>query len=57
MPMQLTIIDMSRRMVAFTDESQGEINTWPWDFGDGITSGQQHPIHQYSEAGKHVVVL
>jgi PKD repeat protein len=51
------IIDMSRRMVAFIDQSQGQVNTWQWDFGDGTTSKEQHPIHQYSEAGKYVVVL
>ncbi len=51
------IIDMSRRMVAFKDESHGKINSCQWDFGDGTTSKEQHPIHQYREAGKYVVVL
>jgi len=44
-------------MVAFTDESQVQIDSWQWNFGDGTTSKEQHPIHQYSEAGKYVVVL
>ncbi len=51
------LVDMSRRLVAFIDQSEGKINTWQWDFGDGTTSQQQHPIHQYKEAGKYVVVL
>lgn len=51
------IVDMSRRLVAFQDHSKGEISSWKWDFGDGSTSGDQHPIHQYKEPGLYVVVL
>jgi hypothetical protein len=51
------IIDMNRRLVAFQDESVGEITTWKWDFGDGETSNEQHPQHIYKEPGKYVVVL
>jgi hypothetical protein len=51
------VVDMGRRLVAFTDESVGEINSWKWDFGDGTSSTEQHPIHHYQEAGKYVVVL
>ena len=51
------IIDMNRRLVAFQDESKGEITSWKWDFGDGKTSNEQHPQHLYKEPGKHVVVL
>ena len=48
---------MKRRLVAFTDQSFGEIKNWQWDFGDGTTSHDQNPIHQYKESGKYVVVL
>lgn len=51
------ILDMNRRMVAFIDESIGDITSWLWDFGDGTTSNVQHPVHQYEEAGLYVVVL
>jgi hypothetical protein len=51
------VIDMERRMVAFIDKSEGEITLWKWDFGDGTTSSEQHPIHQYKAAGKFIVVL
>ena len=51
------IIDMERRKVAFQDESEGEITSWKWDFGDGTTSEEQHPIHTYKEPGLYVVVL
>ena len=52
-----TVVDMDRRMVAFKDESHGEITSWSWDFGDDTTSNERHPIHQYSEAGEFVVTL
>ncbi len=51
------VVDMNRRMIAFIDQSEGKINSWKWDFGDGTTSVEQNPIHQYKEAGKYVVVL
>ena len=50
-------VDMKRRMVTFIDQSEGEIKSWNWDFGDGTTSTEQNPIHQYKEAGKYIVVL
>ncbi len=51
------IVDMNRRMVAFIDESRGEIQSWEWYFGDGETSKEQNPVHQYKESGKYVVIL
>ena len=54
---EYTVVDMERRMVAFNDRSRGEISSWSWDFGDGATSDEQHPIHQYKEAGAFVVTL
>lgn len=51
------VVDMNRRVVAFIDESHGKVNTWHWDFGDGTTSTEQYPYHQYKDAGKYVVIL
>lgn len=51
------VVDMNRRLVAFKDESAGKVNSWKWDFGDGTTSEEQNPIHEYKEGGKYVVVL
>ncbi len=50
-------IDMDRRVVAFKDESYGKITKWEWDFGDGTTSNEQHPIHTFPKAGEMIVVL
>ena len=51
------VIDMDRRLVAFQDLSIGRITSWQWDFGDGGTSTEQNPIHQYKQPGNLVVVL
>jgi hypothetical protein len=51
------VVDMSRRLVAFRDRSEGRINSWKWDFGDGTTSAEQHPIHSYQKAGQYIVTL
>ncbi|MBT4484606.1 MAG: PKD domain-containing protein [Candidatus Latescibacteria bacterium] len=51
------IIDMDRRLVAFKDMSYGNITSWKWDFGDGATSTEQNPIHQYENPGQQYVVI
>jgi len=44
--------------VTFTDESTGVLlSTWEWDFGDGGTSTEQNPTHQYTAAGTYTVSL
>ncbi len=45
------------RVVAFRDLSYGEITSWKWDFGDGKTSTERHPVHTYEKPGEFVVVL
>ena len=51
------VVDMDRRLVAFKDLSIGKITSWKWDFGDGETSIEQNPIHQYKNARSNVVIL
>jgi parallel beta-helix repeat protein len=43
--------------VAFEDQSQGLINTWNWDFGDGGLSGARHPAYMYVDEGTYTVSL
>ena len=43
--------------VHFTDTSTGAPTSWLWSFGDGATSGQQHPRHTFAEAGLYTVSL
>lgn len=35
----------------------GSISSWGWDFGDGNTSAQQNPTHQFTNAGTYMVGL
>ncbi|MBD0294093.1 MAG: PKD domain-containing protein [Flavisolibacter sp.] len=51
------VVDMKRRLVAFIDESEGKITSWKWDFGDGTTSTEQHPIHAYEKPDHYIVTL
>jgi len=41
----------------FIDASIGFPDTWIWEFGDGITSNEQNPLHTYEEAGTYLVTL
>lgn len=46
--------------IAFTDlsiDTDGNIVSYNWDFGDGSTSSQQNPTHIYSNSGNFNVVL
>jgi PKD repeat protein len=42
--------------VHFTDISVGA-TSWSWDFGDGITSNEANPVHQYLSGGVYSVSL
>jgi gliding motility-associated-like protein len=42
--------------VQFTDLTPGAA-AWLWDFGDGSTSTQQNPLHQYTTPGEDSVTL
>ena len=43
--------------VAFADLSAGHPDEWLWDFGDGASSTERHPIHVYQQVGAHDVSL
>ncbi|AKB53317.1 MULTISPECIES: PKD domain-containing protein [Methanosarcina] len=43
--------------VVFTDKSAGLPEKWKWSFGDGITSREQNPKHQYSQEGNYKITL
>ncbi|MBP2145088.1 PKD repeat protein [Methanofollis sp. W23] len=43
--------------VSFTDLSEGPVTSWFWEFGDGDTSTEQNPTHEYAEPGLYSVVL
>ena len=46
--------------VTFSDissDTDGTIQSWSWDFGDGNTSTQQNPTHTYASEGDYAVQL
>ena len=43
--------------VTFTDSSTNTPTSWAWTFGDGATSTDQNPVHQYTTAGNYTVNL
>jgi len=50
----------TQSIVQFTDLSYdpvGYIVNWTWDFGDGNSSFDQHPTHQYNNPGTYTVCL
>ena len=43
--------------VRFTDNSTGSYDTILWDFGDGVGSLLENPVHTYDEPGLYTVAL
>jgi PKD repeat protein/uncharacterized protein YjiK len=43
--------------VSFTDQSTGSPTSWDWDFGDSVTSTEQHPTHTYDSPGSYTLTL
>jgi len=43
--------------VVFTDTTENHPTSWSWDFGDGTTSTEQNPTHQYTNGGTYTVSL
>src|SRR5439155_27374827 len=46
--------------IQFTDTSTDPdtpVAAWAWDFGDGITSAAQNPMHAYGATGSYTVTL
>ncbi len=54
-----SVVDPDRRLVAFKDESlaKSKITAWKWDFGDGTSSTEQHPVHTFAKPGNYVTML
>ena len=45
------------KTVNFYDETNGNVDTYLWDFGDGNTSTMQNPTHTYAANGIYTVCL
>ena len=44
-------------VATFTDQTGNDPTDYLWKFGDGTTSDQQNPIHQYPDTGRYEVCL
>ncbi|MDR2009856.1 MAG: T9SS type A sorting domain-containing protein [Bacteroidales bacterium] len=44
-------------LISFTDNSYNNPESWEWNFGDGNTSTEQNPDHQYAANGVYPVRL
>ncbi|MBI2865401.1 MAG: carboxypeptidase regulatory-like domain-containing protein [Chloroflexi bacterium] len=44
-------------IVAFNNQSIGEVSSQQWDFGDGANSSLANPVHAYTSAGAYTVTL
>ncbi len=51
------VVSRADRVVAFRDRSFGKITSRQWDFGDGTSSDEQHPVHHYTKGGEFIVTL
>ncbi|HEX5001054.1 MAG TPA: PKD domain-containing protein [Bacteroidia bacterium] len=40
-----------------SNSSNGAINSWSWDFGDGTTSSQANPVHTFTSPGTYNISL
>ena len=41
----------------FSNDRDGNLISWSWDFGDGNISNQQNPVHSYNKEGQYIVTL
>ena len=53
----LTTTGACPAVIRFSDQSTGNPQQWFWDFGDGFTSNQQNPSHEYNQPGSYAVKL
>jgi len=51
------VLDLDRRVVASAMNPPARWTAWKWNFGDGTSSAEQHPIHQYAKGADYTVTL
>lgn len=43
--------------VVFTNSTKGDVKDFNWSFGDGATSQDENPTHEYAKGGDYLVTL
>ncbi len=51
------IVGSDVRFIDLSTSGTAPVTQWEWDFGDGETSTEASPIHQYNSAGSYTVKL
>jgi PKD repeat protein len=54
---EVTCQDLRCTFVDRSDDPDGSVVSWAWDFGDGSTSNERNPSHTYAAAGRYTVLL
>jgi bacillolysin len=44
-------------ILSFKDVAVDGVETWYWDFGDGVTSTEKFPLHEYQQSGTYSITL
>ena len=52
-----TTLVVAGNPISFIDLSAGAPSSWSWNFGNGQTSGLQHPVQSFSQAGFYTISL
>jgi len=47
----------AKETISFTDLTTGTVTNWIWLFGDGGTSTEQNPVHEYEDTGYFNITL
>nr|MBA2702657.1 PKD domain-containing protein [Blastocatellia bacterium] len=50
-------IGATTRFIDRSSDADGQIISWAWNFGDGSTSTQRHPVHTFAATGDYTVTL
>jgi PKD repeat protein len=50
-------IAVAGQQIAFIDLSQGNPETWDWDFGNGATGNLQNPVITFADPGSYTITL
>ncbi len=50
-------VNLCNKEIQFIDSSEGGVDTYLWEFGDGETSTEQNPVHTYTESGLYNITL
>ena len=51
--------EFKKQVISFSDTSvsTSQASNWHWDFGDGHTSDEQNPVHEYAQGGLYEPVV